>query len=135
SVSAQMIQRHLADATRRLVDDAEKRQIVARIDHEAKVSKNVTIFLTLEEGQSADNLMGHTLLDERRFQSARQGVDAEKDSEIAVGALAGFDTGADAPRDPLRFFQAGIERKHRHWLARRIVRDQMHRLALMVMRD
>ena len=87
-VAAQMLQRHLADAAGRLVDRPQERQVVARIEQQPQIGQHVLVFLAVEEARPLDDLERHALLDERRFQAARQGVDAQEDGEVAVVALA-----------------------------------------------
>ena len=71
-VLTQMFQRHLADAAGRFIDDAQKRQFVARIDQEPQIGHHVAIFLAIEERQALHDLKRHAILDERRFQAPRQ---------------------------------------------------------------
>ena len=93
----------------RLVDGAQERQVVARVEQQPQIGQHVAVFLAVEEGQALDDLERHALLDEGRFQAARQGVDAQEDGEVAVAALARVDRLADAPGDPLGLVQAGLE--------------------------
>ena len=131
-----MLQRHLADAAGRLVHDPQERQVVARVEQQPQVGQHVAVLLAVEERQALDDLERHALLDERRFQAARQGVDAQEDGEIAVSSACRPRTAcADAPGDALGLVQAGLEGQHRDRLAGRVVGDEVLRLALLVVGD
>ncbi len=130
-----MIERHFADAARRFVDDAQKRQVVARVDQESQIGENVAVLFALEEGQAAHDLVRHALLYKGRLQAARQGVNAEKDGEIAVRSLARFDFRADAPSDSLGLVHARMVGQHGHWPPGNVVGDEVHRFTLLVVRD
>ena len=58
-VGLQMIERHLADAAGRFVDDAGERDVVARIEQQPQVGEDVLVFLAVEEGQAANDLIGN----------------------------------------------------------------------------
>ena len=73
---------------RRLVDDAQEATVVLRVDEQPQVGEHVAVLLALEERQPLDDLERHAVLDERRFQRPRQGVDAQEDGEVAVLELA-----------------------------------------------
>ena len=52
-VSSQMPERHVADAAGWLVDGAQERQVVLRIDEQPQVGEHVAVFFALEERQAA----------------------------------------------------------------------------------
>ena len=83
-VRLQMIERHLADAAGRLVDGAQERQVVARVEQQPQVGEESRFSLRSKKARPLDDLERHALLDEGRFQAARQGVDAQEDGEVAV---------------------------------------------------
>ena len=56
-VGCKMLQRHLADAAGRLVDDAQERQIVARVEQQTQIGEHVLVFLAIVERQAADDLV------------------------------------------------------------------------------
>ena len=83
------------------------------LTQQPQVGEHVAVLLALEERQPLDDLERHAVLDERRFQRPRQGVDAQEDGEVAVAALPLPATASlDAPDDALGLVQAGVEREH-----------------------
>lgn len=52
------------------VDNAAQGQAVGGIDHHLQITKHVFDFLTLEEAQSTDNLIGNAGLNHSFFQQA-----------------------------------------------------------------
>src|SRR5262249_23119541 len=64
----EVLQRHLADAACRLVDNALKRNGVARIEQQPEVGEYIAVFLAIIESQPAHDLIGHALTDKRLFQ-------------------------------------------------------------------
>src|SRR5207237_9799410 len=94
-VLTQVFHGHFADAARRLVDDSIERDAIARIQEQPQVSQNISVFLALIERQAAHDLVRYPLTHERLFQSKRQGVDAEEDSEIAIASLARLNSAPD----------------------------------------
>ena len=77
------VDRRLADAARRRVDDAAQRDAVLRIVQQVQVREDVLDFLALEELQPVDHLVGHAALAQGELERAAQGVDAIEDGEIA----------------------------------------------------
>ena len=59
-----------------------------RVDQQPQVGEHVAVLLAVEERQALDDLERHAVLDERRFERPRQGVDAQEDGEVAVTEAA-----------------------------------------------
>ena len=86
---AELLQRLLADAAPRHVDDAlEADRLVRVVDH-AQIGDQIAHFAPLVEADAADQLIADAVLDEGFFKRARLGVGAVHHGEIAVAvALA-----------------------------------------------
>src|SRR5262245_50895134 len=130
-----MLQRYLADAAGRLVDDAQKRQVGARIEQQTQVGEDVLVLLALEEGQDAADREWQALLDGGLFQATWERVHADKNGVIAIVPAALLDGIADQLRDAFRLVAAVVEREDRDRLAVGIVGDEILFLAVAVLRD
>ena len=82
------VDRRLADAARRRVDDPAQRDVVLRIVQQVQVREDVLDFLALEELEAVDHLIGDAAFAQGELERPAQGVDAVEDGEIAGAAAA-----------------------------------------------
>ena len=97
----QSLDGRLADAARRGVDDPQQGHFILRIVQQLQIGQDVLDFLTLEELQTVDHLIGDALVAEGELQRAAQSVGAVKDGEIAGPAAAGAKLAGDLGGDVL----------------------------------
>src|SRR5207248_8651530 len=75
------------------------------------------------------------VLDQGRFQAARQGVNTEEGGHIPIATLLGLYGIADAAHHAFGFFQAVLEGQYRYGLTDRILRDEILGLPLAIVGD
>ena len=89
-----MLDRRLADATARHVDDALRRDVVGGIHGEREVRHDVANFGTVEEARSAHDAIRHARAQQHVFEHAALSVRAIEDCYLVVahaGTAAFFD--------------------------------------------
>ncbi len=86
-----VLERAVANATARHVDDTAQRDLVLRVGDEPQVGEQVTDLSALVEPDAADHLVRHAGPDEHLFEHARLGVGPVEDRHLArrrVGGVA-----------------------------------------------
>src|SRR5262249_23544903 len=131
-VRLQVVEGDFADPASRLVDGAQERDAVGRVDQKPKVGKNVLVLLPLEERQALDDLERYPPVDKRGLEVSRQGVHPDENGEVAVAVLAALNCLLDSLSDDVGLVEAGVEGQDADRLAVSIVGSQGLLLALSV---
>ena len=128
------LHRGLADAAARRVDDALRRDVVGRVDHQRKVSHDVADLGAIEESRAADDAIRHAGAQQHIFKHARLGVGAIKHRHLVVGQplLALL---LDLAGDPAALVALVGGHVHVNLLAVLLVGEQLLHLAMLVVRD